>query len=727
MFFAPQLSIYQYRSYPWWKRIFFKQRLRNLIANKLLRIFEIGAYRIFTTYDLARSLGVNDIEGQCIMDEALRYLLINGKIEQAYPSKFRLRSHCRFMGTVDLSSPKNPLLVSGNYRRPIRILPDSLRGASHGDTVFVNICRSTPRYLEAEVMHIIRFAQRRMVGTLEVLEQKAYFTPLYQELFCDIEIPLKHIKKAQSGDNVIVEFYYYKQNNVRRIIAKVVKVLGDVRLRQVRNVTALYAKGFPVGFTPEEEEAAAAVRFEIDREEIAKRLDMRGIMTFTIDPDGTKDIDDALSIRTLENGNYEIGIHIADISHYVKPGSILDKQAYERSTSVYLADRVLPMFPDPLTHGCSLFPQQDKLTFSIIFEMDDDAKVLSRKIVKTIIHSQRQFTYNEAQQLIDHPEDEAFSEAMNTLFALSVKLRKRRFDNGAITFANRSEPNFEFDDLGRILDVKPRRRIGSMSLIEEFMLLANRNVAETAADKYMPFIYRSHGLPRIKMYKELCRVAIDYGYEFKEPRDQYSKSDRAVSKNISTILSQTNNTQDEYLFTYLTIRSMAQGKYSDVPRRHFALAFWHYTHFTSPIRRYVDIVVHRMLTHELIDVDEHTGIFDYETACKHFNRMSQKAKQMERHSDHQKCAEFLKGKTDHRFEAIIIRVTTLQMTVELFEFGIQGRILLKSLIDDQYRFDYNTYSAKGKYTHKQYRIGDKLQVRVACVDVDRGLIDFTVL
>ncbi|MDR0680478.1 MAG: VacB/RNase II family 3'-5' exoribonuclease [Dysgonamonadaceae bacterium] len=675
---------------------------------------------------MARNIGVNDIDGQCIMDEALRYLLVKGKIEQAYPGKFRLRSHCRFTGMVDLSSPKNPLLISGNYKRPIRILSNNLRGASHGDTVLVDIYRVTSQYLEAKVLRILKFAQRRMVGTLEVLEQKAYFTPFNQELFCDIEIPLKYIKKARGGDSVVVQFFYYKQKNARRILGKVVKVLGDTDIKQVKNISYLYSKGFSVGFSSEEEAAANAVNFEITEEEIAKRLDMRGITTFTIDPENTKDIDDALSIRMLENGNYEVGVHIADVAHYVKPGSILDRQAYERCVSIYLADNILPMFPDYFTMGCSLFPQQDKLTFSIIFEMNSEAKIVNHKIAKTIIRSQRQFSYDEAQRLIDQPENEIFSQSINTLFAFSEKLYKYRFDNGAITFTNRMELYFEWDDKGNVVNVRPRKRTNSMLLIEEFMLLANRSIAEIAAQKYIPFIYRSHGVPQVKMFRELCRIATDYGYDFKEKKDRQGKSDHAISKNISGFLSQAKTNQEEYLFTYLAIRSMSQGKYSHVPRRHFALAFWHYTHFTSPIRRYVDIAVHRIIAHELIDITEQTGIFDYEIACKHFNQMSRKAKLIKRNSDQQKCTEFLRNKIGAFFESVIIGVTNFQMTVELSESGIQGRILLRSLLDDQYRIDYNTYAIRGRNTKNCYRIGDELRVRLVFVDVERGLIDFAV-
>ncbi|GHV22343.1 ribonuclease R [Clostridia bacterium] len=710
----------------------------------------MGAYRYFTAYELACNLGITNIGEQCALDKALHHLISKGKIEQVFWGKFRLRRYDRFTGVVDGSIPGCPKLVNGSYRQPVHILPDKLRGASHGDTVLVSICRTKPYCLEAEVLRIFRFAQRILVGTLEILEQRAYCVPLNQQLFCDIEVPLKYIKGAKNGDCVAVRFYYRKQSNARRIYGRVVRILGDpalpctekkakrvygrvVRvlgeagLPSVKKLAHSYICGFPAQFTPEEEEAAAAIDFTITPEETGKRLDMRGVMTFTIDPADCKDIDDALSFRALENGNLEVGIHIADVSHFLKSGSILDQQAYGRTTSVYLADHAIPMLPDTFMRGCSLFPEKDRLAFSVIFTLDSDAKVLYYKIAKTVICSQRQFDYEEAQKLIDEPEDERFSTAMNALFVLSQKLRKRRFANGAISFNDRSEFRFEFDAMGKVLDVKPYKRAATMSLIEEFMLLANRTIAETAAKKQIPFVYRSHGSPKIATFKEMCRVAANYGYTLHETRDREGRSNRAISRNIAGFLSQMKTPQEESLFTYLAIRSMMQGKYSHVPRRHFALAFDHYAQFTSPIRRYVDIVVHRIMAQELSDdTTDPTGIFDYEEACRHFNRRREQAKAMERNSDQQKCAEFLRPKIGRSFDGIIVYVTSTQIEVELSESGIRGTVPLRSLKDDRYRLNYNTYKIIGEKSHKCYRICDPLRLRLVYVDVDKGIVEFNI-
>jgi ribonuclease R len=695
------------------------------LCDRLLRIFEIGAYRYFTAYEIARDLGITNIGEQCVLDKALHHLVSKGKIEQVYVGKFRLRLYSRFTGVVDLSVPGCPILINGSQRKPVHLLPDKLRGASHGDTVQVNVCRTTPYCMEAEVLRIHRFAQRTLVGTLEILEQRAYCVPLNQQLFCDIEVPLKHIKRAKDGDCVVVKFYSRKPNSARRIYGRVIKVLGEAGLPAVKKLARSYVCGFPAQFTPEEEEAAAAIDFSIAPEEIAQRLDMRGVMTFTIDPAECKDIDDALSFRTLENGNIEVGIHIADVSHFLKPGSILDQQAYGRTTSVYLADHCIPMLPDTFMRGCSLFPKKDRLAFSVIFEMDSQANVLYYKIAKTIIHSQRQFDYEEAQKLVDGSEEDRFSAAMNTLFDLSRKLRQRRFANGAISFNDHSEFHFEFDATGKVLDVKPYKRAATMSLIEEFMLLANRSIAETAAKKQIPFVYRSHGSPKIESFKELCRVAAHYGYTLQEKRDREGRSNRAISKNIAGFLSQLKTPQEASLFTYLAIRAMVQGKYSHVPRRHFALAFNHYAHFTSPIRRYVDIVVHRIMAQELSnDPTDPTGIYDYEEACRHFNRKREQAKTMERNSDQQKCTEFLCRKISRLFDGIIVYVTSQYIEVELSESGIRGTVSLRTLKDDHYRLNYNTYKIVGEKSGKCYRIGDTLRLCLVYVDVEKGMIEF---
>ncbi|MDR3133948.1 MAG: VacB/RNase II family 3'-5' exoribonuclease [Prevotellaceae bacterium] len=711
-------------SRPWWEKFLFPRRFERRLAERLLRVFEIGFYRNFTAYELARDLGMDSIDGQCALDEAIRHLLLKGKIEQPYPGKFCLHDYRRITGVVDLSQPDKPLLISGNYRLPVYILPERLLGASHGDTVSVKIRRRAPHSLEAEVVSVIKFAQRHLVGNLEVLEHRAYFTPVNRELFRTIVVPLNCIKNAENGDRVLVEL---QPNGHRRetIAAKVIKILGEADTEYVETQTLLQRNNFAQGFSPEEEEAAAAIRFDITPADIASRLDLRGVPTFTIDPDGTKDVDDALSIRPLPEGNWEIGIHIADVTHYIKPGSILDKHAYKYTTSVYLPDRVLPLFPDTVTHGCSLFPGRDKLAFSVLFEIDDKARVRSRKVAKTLIRSQRQFTYAEAQELLDGGAGE-FAGELRTLYALSKKLRRGRFLNGAITFSDRPELYFEFDGMGKVIGVRPHKRLESMKLIEEFMLLANRNVAEIAARKRMPFVYRTHGLPNKRMFDELRRVAANYGHTLNGETAPNSTASRTIAKSISHFLSHLEGEQEEMLFINLSIRSMACGKYSPVPRRHFALSFDHYTHFTSPIRRYMDMVVHRLLTNAFIDYSERTYIFNYETACQHFNFMREKAKALEDAMDRQKAAEFLSDKVGREFEGTVTHVSPTTLSVTLDDSGIRGRVLLKTLLDDSYELDVDQYIIQGKMTGHFYRIGHKVTVRVVHVDSPRAIVDFVI-
>lgn len=711
-------------SRPWWEKFLFPRRFERRIAARLLRVFEIGFYRNFTAYELARDLGMDTIDGQCAIDEAIRHLLLKGKIEQPYPGKFSLHDYRRITGVMDLSQPDKPALISGNYKLPVYIFPGQLHGASHGDTVNVKIRRKAQGFLEAEVVSVIKFAQRRLVGNLEVLAHKAYFTPINRELFRTVVVPLTCIKNAEDGDRVIVELQPQRHHE-ETVAAKVIKILGETDTEYVETQTLLQRNNFPTDFSPEEEEAAAAIKFAIMPADVATRLDLRGVPTFTVDPDGTKDVDDALSIRPLENGNWEIGVHIADVTHYIKPGSVLDKRAYQYTTSVYLPDRILPLFPDTVTHGCSLFAGMDKLAFSILFEINSEAKVIHRKITKTIIRSQRQFTYDEAQQLIDGASGE-FDGELRTLYALSQQLRKARHADGAITFSDRPELHFEFDEMGKVISVKPHKRIESMKLIEEFMLLANRNVAEIAARRRMPFVYRTHGMPNKHMFDELRRVAMNYGHTLRGDSIPNSTTSRTIAKSISDFMSRLEGEQEEMLFINLSIRSMACGKYSPVPRRHFALSFDHYTHFTSPIRRYMDIVVHRLLTGEFIDRSVRTNIFNYETACQHFNFMREKAKALEDCIERQKAAEYLSDKVGQEFDGIITHVSPTTLSVTLDDTGIRGRVMLKSLLDDCYELDADQYIIQGKTTGNFYRIGHRITVRVAHVDSGRALVDFVI-
>ncbi|MDR3350965.1 MAG: VacB/RNase II family 3'-5' exoribonuclease [Prevotellaceae bacterium] len=709
---------------PWWEKLLFPRRFERRIAARLLRVLEIGFYRNFTAYELARDLGMDSIDGQCAIDEAIRHLLLKGKIEQPCPGKFSLHDYRRITGVVDLSQPDKPLLISGNYKLPVYIPPERLFGASHGDTVNVKIRQRTQRFLEAEVVSVIKFAQRRLVGNLEVLERGAYFTPANRELFRTIVIPLSCIKNAEDGDRVIVELPPHGHRH-ETIAARVIKILGETDTEYVETQSLLQRNNFPTDFSPEEEEAAAAIRFDITPADIATRLDLRGVPTFTVDPDGTKDVDDALSIRPLPNGNWEIGVHIADVTHYIKPGSVLDKRAYQYTTSVYLPDRVLPLFPDTVTRGCSLFAGADKLAFSILFEITSDAKIVYRRVIKTIIRSQRQFTYNEAQQLLDGAPGR-FAGELRTLYTLSQKLRKGRYTNGAITFSDRPELHFEFDETGRVVSVKPRKRLESMKLIEEFMLLANRNVAEIAAMKRMPFVYRTHGMPNKRMFDELRRVAANYGHTLRGESIPGSTTSRTIAKSIASFMSQLEGEQEEMLFINLAIRSMACGKYSAVPRRHFALSFDHYTHFTSPVRRYTDMVVHRLLTGAFVDRSVRTNIFNYETACQHFNFMREKAKALEDCMERQKAAEYLSDKVGKEFEGTITHVSPTMLSVTLHDTGICGRVPLKSLLDDCYELDTEQYIIQGKTTGNFYRIGHRVTVRVAHVDSGRAIVDFVI-
>jgi len=749
----PSLStIFAVSSRPWWEKLLFPKRARNRMAKRLLRIFEIGSHRSFTAYQMARDMGMDDISGQCLVDEAIRYLLLKGYIEQSAPGQFRLRDYCSVTGVVDLlSTPGKAILVSGNAKQSIYIAPECLNGASHGDTVKAHIRQRAKKSLEAEVVRVVRFAQHRMIGNLEVLANRAYFVPDNVELFRDIEIPLEGLRNAEHGDRVIVRISgpaggqqgnitgrieedhsrlynrpdanrHTRKNAAKKAkqSGKVVKVLGEDGNRHTEHISRLADHGFDHSFDPMELVEAAAVNANITPYEIARRTDMRDVITFTIDPVGTRDVDDALSIRSLDNGRWEVGVHIADVTHYVKAGSLLDKGAYRRATSIYFPDHVLPMFPERINELCSLSPDVDSLALSMLFELDDSGKVLKRTLAKTVIRSRRQFTYDEAQAVLDG-QPGAFAEELCILNNLAQRLRAERVANGAITFNDRSHFNFEFDEMGVTKHVALRKRCDSMKLIEEFMLLANRSTAEMMTDSSKPFIFRIHGKPFIKMYDELRRVAANYGYCLN------AGSPREIGKQLSKFLQQIEGRPEEPLFTSLAIRSMNRAKYSTQLRSHFALAFEHYTHFTSPIRRYVDIVVHRFLTKAYIDHTEQVGIVQFEAACGHFNAMKDKGKSLQEQAEQQKCAEYLSRYVSQEFDGTIVNVTPTMLAVQLNDCGATGRVLLRTLTDDLYHLDPETYVVTGAESGNTYRIGEKLRVRLAHVDIVRGTIDFTVI
>ncbi len=482
--------------------------------------------------------------------------------------------------------------------------------------------------------------------------------------------------------------------------------------------------GFPLSFPKEVEHEANEIPEIISEAEIAKRRDFRDVLTFTIDPFDAKDFDDALSVRYLDNGNYEIGVHIADVSHYIIPDSALDKEAYERATSVYLVDRVIPMLPERLSNGvCSLRPNEDKLCFSAVFELDEEAHIIEQWFGKTIIHSNKRFAYEDVQTIIENQEGDYLKE-INLLNKLAYILRARKFKNGAISFET-TEVKFKLDDAGKPIGVYVKERKDAHKLIEDFMLLANRKVAEyvaklgTGKHKYT-FVYREHDSPKTETLQNFAQFAARFGYKIN------TKSDKEIAKSLNYLMDDVEGKKEQNVLTQLAIRSMAKAIYTTKKTSHYGLAFDYYTHFTSPIRRYPDVMVHRLLQHYL-QHGQSVNAEHYEVLCLHCSQMEKKAADAERASVKYKQAEYLKEQVGNIFTGIISGVTEWGMYVEIIENKCEGMIRLRDISDDFYTLDEKNYAIIGQRKKKTYQLGDEVKIKVKNVDLTKKQIDFTLI
>jgi ribonuclease R len=504
----------------------------------------------------------------------------------------------------------------------------------------------------------------------------------------------------------------------------VVSVLGvqGEHLTEMNAVLAEY--GFPLAFPKEVESESNAISTKITDADISSRRDMRKILTFTIDPFDAKDFDDAISFQTLANGNFEIGVHIADVSHYVRPNTALDKEANERGTSVYLVGKVIPMLPEKLSNElCSLRPKEDKLTFSAIFEIDKNANVISEWFGRTIIHSDRRFTYEEVWEIIQAQTGDHVSEILK-LNELAHILRSARFKNGAINFES-AEVKFNLDDTGKPIGVYVKERNDAHKLIEDFMLLANRKVAEFIAKKGskkspLTFVYRSHDAPKEEVLEGFAKFAARFGYKIQ------TKNHAEISKSLNLLMSDVEGKKEQNVLTQLAIRSMAKAIYTTKKTSHYGLAFDYYTHFTSPIRRYPDVMAHRLLQHYL-DGQKSVDAEVYEKMCLHASQMEKRAADAERLFVKYKQAEYLADQINTEFAGIISGVTEWGIYVEIVENKCEGMIRLRDIDDDFYVLDQANYCIIGQRKRRKYQLGDEVRIKVRKVDLAKKQIDFQLI
>jgi len=693
---------------------------KKKLKNSIVTILYGDPGKTVNYKQLSTWLGVRDMETRKLVNVVLQELHDDGYLDQVARGKYKLKAKSgTVVGIVDLQPQGFAYVNSDEVERPVLVSSRNLNHAMAGDKVSVRLFASRKKHdLEGEILEILERAKSVFVGTLQISRNFAFLIPAGKVGF-DIFIPIDKLKGAKNGQKAVAAITEWPVNS-RSPIGEIKDVLGDVGNNDTEMHAILAEFELPYKFPKNVDKVAEKIPLEIPEEEIKKRRDVRGITTFTIDPADAKDFDDALSLQKLKNGNWEVGVHIADVTHYVTPNSIIEDEAQSRATSVYLVDRVVPMLPERLSNGvCSLRPNEDKLCFSAIFELTDEADLAKEWFGKTVIHSNRRFTYEEAQQVIETGEGD-FSTEMLTLNKLAGKLRDNRFKNGSIAF-ERVEIKFEIDDKGKPLSVYFKEAKDSNKLIEEFMLLANKKVAEfvgkTGENKTSKtFVYRIHDKPDPDKLANFNTFIQRFGYGI-----QLTTS-RAISSSLNNLLDKVKGRKEQNLVETLAIRTMAKAAYSTRNIGHYGLSFEYYSHFTSPIRRYPDMMVHRLLEKYLAG-GRSANEQKYEDLCKHSSDMETKAANAERASIKYKQVEFMQDHIGKIYPGVISGVTDFGIFVEL-ENKIEGMIPIRELDDDFYIFDEKNYMLAGRHSHKTYQLGDQVTVKIWRTNLEKKQLDF---
>ena len=701
-----------------------KRMNKKELVKAILDLFHLKQGAELSLKQLFEQLRLNTHPLKMLAMDILDELLDDGYLCEVEKHRYKLNNRgIEMTGTFQRkSNGKNSFIPDGGGE-PIFIAERNSAHAMAGDRVRIAFyAKRHGRMAEGEVIEILERANDTFVGTLEVARSYAFLVTENRTLANDIFIPKENLKGGKNGDKAVVKIVEWpdKAKNPKGIVIDILGKAGE-NTTEMHAILAEY--GLPYVYPKQVEQAADRIPAEIPQEEIARREDFRGITTFTIDPRDAKDFDAALSIRRLDSGLWEVGVHIADVTYYVHEGSLIDREAEKRATSVYLVDRTIPMLPERLCNFlCSLRPDEEKLAYSVIFEMNDKAEVKKSRVVHTVIKSDRRFTYEEAQERLESGQGD-YVEELQKLDKLAKQLRDQRFKAGAINF-DRYEVKFEIDEKGKPLSVYFKVSKDANKLVEEFMLLANRTVAEKIGrvpkgKKAKVFPYRIHDLPDPEKLDNLAQFIARFGYKLRT-----SGKKEEVSKSINNLLDEIQGRKEENLIETVSIRAMQKARYSVHNIGHYGLAFDYYTHFTSPIRRYPDMMVHRLLT-KYLDEGGHTVTEKkYEALCEHSSMMEQLAASAERSSVKYKQVEFMTEHLGQVYKGVISGVTEWGLYVELNENKCEGMIPMRDLDDDYYEFDEKNYCLRGRRTRRTYSLGDELTIKVAKANLERKQLDF---
>lgn len=698
---------------------------RKELPIRILEFLQMQNKHSFNYKQIAFGIGVEELSRRMEVIRVLEEMAEAGDIVEVDLGKYKAKNNRGSVSTgcfVRRSNGKNAVVIDDEQ---IMVAERNSMHALNGDIVRVVVSAARRGAdPEARVIEIVEAKEQQFVGTLKVDKNYAALVTDSKFLAADIIIPRNKLKGGKEGDKAVAVITQWRDDEMNPR-GEVVDILGSKGENNAEMHAILAEFGLPYRYPQSVENAAEKIDAGITPAEIARREDFRGVTTFTIDPRDAKDFDDALSIRRLSNGNWEVGVHIADVTHYVQPGSVIDKEAQRRATSVYLVDRTIPMLPERLSNGiCSLRPNEEKLTFSAVFELDNKANVINSRIGRTVIKSDRRFTYEEAQEIIEKGEGEYASE-LGVLNKLAKELRRRRYRNGALEF-DRAEVRFEIDKDGKPVSVYFKESKDANKLIEEFMLLANLTVAESIGKvpkgkKAKTFVYRVHENPDPEKLSNLSLIASRFGYKLNT-----EGAAKAINQSVNNLLRDVKGKGEENMLSILAIRAMAKATYTTTNVGHYGLAMPYYTHFTSPIRRYPDMIVHRLLARYAAG-GRSADRAKIEDECKHDSEMEVIAANAERASIRYKQVEFMKDRLGEIYQGVISGVTEWGFYVELDESMCEGLVPIRDLADDYYDLDDKNYCLIGRRHGNRYTLGDRVKVQVARADLERKQLDFTLI